>query len=86
MMTGSRPISSAPPPIASASTTTPTSVMPIAGARGCLGSGDPMHHVMLLTPLPSIPPGSMITPDPTEFSIPVTKKITHKNIMLVSAI
>jgi hypothetical protein len=33
-----------------------------------------LHHAMLLTPLPSIPPGSMITPDPTELFIPVTEK------------
>jgi hypothetical protein len=37
--TGSRPISSAPPPIASAPAAPPTSVTPTAGARGC-GSCD----------------------------------------------
>jgi hypothetical protein len=84
--TGSRPISSAPPPIAFAPAAPPTLVTPTARARGCLGSGDPLHHVTLLTPLPSIPSGSMITPDPTELFIPVTEKITHKNVMLISAI
>jgi hypothetical protein len=84
--TGSRPILSAPPPIASASEETPASVTPAVGARGCLGSGDPLHYATLLMPPSSITPGSMITPDPTELFIPVTKKITHKNVMFVSAI
>jgi hypothetical protein len=47
-----------------------------AGVSG--GSGDPLHHKTLLTPPPSIPPGSLITPDAAQLFHPVRKK-TVKN-------
>jgi hypothetical protein len=43
-----------------------------AGVRG--GSGDPLHHKTLLTPPPSIPPGSLVTPDAAQLFHPVRKK------------
>jgi hypothetical protein len=76
MTTGARPISSAPPLIASASAAAPASVTPTAGARSSFGSGDPLHHAMFLTPPPSITPSLMITPNPTEMFIPVKKSHT----------
>jgi hypothetical protein len=49
---------------------------PIAttGAGVCGGSGDPLHHKTLLTPPPSIPPGSLVTPDVAQLFHPVRKK------------
>jgi hypothetical protein len=43
-----------------------------AGVRG--GSADPLHHKTLLTPPPSIPPGSLVTPDAAQLFHPVRKK------------
>jgi hypothetical protein len=43
-----------------------------AGVHG--GSGDPLHHKTLLTPPPSIPPGSLVTPDAAQLFHPVRKK------------
>jgi hypothetical protein len=42
-----------------------------AGVRG--GSSDPLHHKTLLTPPPSIPPGSLVTPDAAQLFHPVRK-------------
>jgi hypothetical protein len=50
------------PPAGRADPILPSSIVTAgAGVRG--GSGDPLHHKMLLTPPPSIPPGSLVTPD-----------------------
>jgi hypothetical protein len=42
------------------------------------GGADPLHHKTLLTPPPSIPPGSLVTPDAAQLFHPVRKK-TIKN-------
>jgi hypothetical protein len=47
-----------------------------AGVRG--RSGDPLHHKTLLMPPPSIPPGSLVTPNAAQLFHPVRKK-TIKN-------
>jgi hypothetical protein len=50
-----------------------------AGVRG--GSDDPLHHKTLLTPPPSIPPGSLVTPDAAQLFHPVRKKNNQKLLL-----
>jgi hypothetical protein len=51
-----------------------TSPIATAGASVRGGSGDPLHHNTLLTPPPSIPPRSLVTPDAAQPFHPVRKK------------
>jgi hypothetical protein len=45
--------------------------MPVVGAGVRGASGDPLHHMTLLTLPPSILPGLLVTPDATQQFLPV---------------
>jgi hypothetical protein len=64
-MGATEPISSSPPPGQSgaAQPATRPPITPVVGAGVRGASGDPLHHTTLLTPPPSILPGSLVTPD-----------------------
>ena len=71
---GGDPIASSPAPAKSAAATplVPPTSTPVARADIPRESGDALHHTTNLTPLASIPPGALITPDSGQRFHPVS--------------
>ena len=71
---GGDPIASSPAPATSAAATPPVPPMSTLVVRADIprGSGDALHHTTNLTPPASIPPGALITPDPSQRFHPVS--------------
>jgi hypothetical protein len=69
------PISSSPPPGRSGASQPAVRppITPVLGAGVRDASGDPLHHTTLLTPPPTILPGSLVTPDATQQFLPIKR-------------